>query len=122
MQSNMHLYLIPHTWFTLNILKLKQGFTLLTILVAISFVILSAPANTWAAFINRTQGADSNSLLSTIPESFKNSQSFQDANSGKSGYNIEAVNGTRMFVAYYPVNVLSNTWTVLLIEPESHVR
>jgi uncharacterized protein YnzC (UPF0291/DUF896 family) len=39
--------------------------------------------------------ADSNSQLSKTPESFANLQSFKDAISGKSGYNIEVVNVQR---------------------------
>jgi len=66
--------------------------------------------------------ADSNSRLSKIPESYANLQSFKDATSGKSGYNIEVVNDTKMFVSYSPAKILSNTWTVLLLEPESPVR
>ena len=66
--------------------------------------------------------ADSNSQLSKIPESFMNLQSFKDASFGKSGYNIEEVNDTTMFIAYSPVKILSNTWTVMLMEPESQVR
>ena len=66
--------------------------------------------------------ADSNSQLSKIPESFMNLQSFKDASFGKSGYNIEVVNDTKMFIAYSPVKILSNTWTVMLMEPESEVR
>ena len=66
--------------------------------------------------------ADSNSQLSKIPESFMNLQSFKDASFGKSGYNIEVVNDTKMFIAYSPVKILSNTWTVMLMEPESQVR
>ena len=66
--------------------------------------------------------ADSNSQLSKFPESFMNLQSFKDASFGKSGYNIEVVNDTKMFIAYSPVKILSNTWTVMLMEPESQVR
>lgn len=66
--------------------------------------------------------ADSNPQLSKIPESFANLQSFKDASSAKSGYNVEVVNDTKMFVAYSPAKILSNTWTVLLMEPESQVR
>ena len=50
--------------------------------------------------------ADSNSQLSKIPESFMNLQSFIDASLGKSGYNIEEVNDTTMFIAYSPVKIL----------------
>ena len=66
--------------------------------------------------------ADSNSQFSKIPESFMNLKSFKDASFGKSGYNIEVVNDTKMFIAYSPVKILSNTWTVMLMEPESEVR
>ena len=65
--------------------------------------------------------ADSNSQLSKTPESFANLQSFKDAASGKSGYKIEVVNNTKMFVAYSPTKILSNTWTVLLLEPYSQI-
>jgi len=65
--------------------------------------------------------ADSNSQLSKVPESFTNLQSFKDASFGKSGYNIEVVNDTKMFIAYSPAKILSNIWTVLLMEPESQV-
>jgi hypothetical protein len=66
--------------------------------------------------------ADSNSQLSKTPESFANLQSVKDAISGKSGYKIEVVNNTKMFVAYSPTKILSNTWTVLLLEPYSQVQ
>jgi hypothetical protein len=66
--------------------------------------------------------ADSDSQLSKTPESFANLQSFKDAISGKSGYNIEVVNDTKMFVGYSPAKILSNTWTVLLMEPYSQVQ
>jgi hypothetical protein len=66
--------------------------------------------------------ADSNSQLSNTPESFANLQSFRDAISNKSGYNIEVVNDTKMFVAYSPAKLLSNTWTVLLMEPYSQMQ
>jgi NDP-sugar pyrophosphorylase family protein len=66
--------------------------------------------------------ADSNSQLSKTPESFANLQSVKDATYGKSGYNIEVVNDTKMFVAYSPAKILSNTWTVLLMEPYSLVQ
>jgi hypothetical protein len=66
--------------------------------------------------------ADSNSQLSKTPESFANLQSFKDAISDKSGYNIEVVNDTKMFVAYSPTKILSNTWTVLLMEPYSQIQ
>ena len=46
-------------------LKLKQSFTLLTILITISFVVLSAPTSVWAALINRTQDTDSESKVSS---------------------------------------------------------
>jgi hypothetical protein len=67
--------------------------------------------------------ADSNSQLSKTPELFANLQSFKDAISGKSGYKIEVVNNTKMFVAYSPTKkILSNTWTVLLLEPYTQVQ
>ena len=66
--------------------------------------------------------ADSDSQLSKTPESFANLQSFKDAISGKSGYNIEVVNDTKMLVGYSPAKILSNTWTVLLMEPYSQVN
>ena len=66
--------------------------------------------------------ADSDSQLSKTPESFANLQSFKDAISGKSGYNIEVVNDTKMFVGYSPAKILSNTWTVLLMELYSQVQ
>jgi Cache domain len=66
--------------------------------------------------------ADSNSQLSKTPESFANLLSFKDAASGKSGYKIEVVNNTKMFVAYSSTKILSNTWTVLLLEPYSQVQ
>ena len=66
--------------------------------------------------------ADSNSHLSKTPESFANLQSFKDAISGKSGYKIEVVNNTKMYVAYSPTKILSNTWAVLLLEPYSQVQ
>lgn len=66
--------------------------------------------------------ADSNSKLSNFPESFASLQSFRDAMSGKTGYNTEVFKGTKMFVAYAPSKILSNTWMVLLMQPESQVK
>lgn len=66
--------------------------------------------------------SDSNTQVSKIPEQFTNLQSFRDASSGKTGYNFEVVNGTNMLIAYSPVKILSNTWTVLLMEPESQIQ
>jgi hypothetical protein len=74
------------------------------------------------SYLKGQKVADSDSQLSKTPESFANLQSFKDAISGKSGYNIEVVNDTRMFVAYSPAKILSNTWTVLLMEPYSQVQ
>jgi hypothetical protein len=36
--------------------------------------------------------------------------------------NIEVVNDAKMFVAYSPAKILSNTWTVLLMEPYSQMQ
>jgi hypothetical protein len=66
--------------------------------------------------------ADSNLKLSKSAESFANLQSFKDATSGKTGYTIEALNGTKMLVAFAPAKILSNTWTVLLMQPVSQVK
>ena len=66
--------------------------------------------------------ADSNLKLSKSAESFANLQSFKDAASGKTGYNIEALNGTKTLVAFAPAKILSNTWTVLLMQPVSQVK
>ena len=43
----------------MNILKLKQGFTLVTILVAITFVVLSTATNSWASERSNLQNNDS---------------------------------------------------------------
>jgi hypothetical protein len=43
----------------LNILKLKQGFTLVTVLVAITFVVLSTATNSWASERSNLQNNDS---------------------------------------------------------------
>ena len=66
--------------------------------------------------------SDSNTHLSKIPEKFTNLESFREASSGKTGHNFEVVNGTNMLIAYSPVKILSNTWTVLLMEPESQIQ
>ena len=40
---------------------------------------------------------------------------------GKSGYNVETINGVKMFVSYAPIHAISTTWVVLSFEPYDHV-
>jgi hypothetical protein len=61
--------------------------------------------------------ADSDKGLSSKTESFANLQSFKSTMTGKSGYNMETINGTKMFIAYNPVKLYSTTWAVLLMQP-----
>ena len=62
--------------------------------------------------------ADSDKQLSNNPknESFANLKSFEDAIDGKSGSNIEVVNGTKMIVFYEPVKFHSTTWVILWMQ------
>jgi signal transduction histidine kinase len=46
---------------------------------------------------------------------------FKTAMAGKSGYTIETMNDTKMFVAYAPIDAISTTWTVLSFEPYDNV-
>jgi hypothetical protein len=67
--------------------------------------------------------ADSDKTLSSKIESFANLQSFKSAMTGKSGYNTETINGTKMFIAYNsPVKLYSTTWAVLLMQPYTMLR
>jgi hypothetical protein len=60
---------------------------------------------------------DSDINKSTISESFANLNSFKNATSGQAGSTIDRVNNTKMLVTYQPVNVFSNTWAVILMQP-----
>ena len=44
-------------------------------------------------------------------------ESVRNALSGKSGSIVEMVNGTRMFSVYQPVQIGTNTWSVVLMQP-----
>jgi signal transduction histidine kinase len=46
---------------------------------------------------------------------------FKNAIAGKSGYNVETLNGIKMFVTYAPIKAVSTTWTVLSFEPYDKV-
>lgn len=61
--------------------------------------------------------ADSNSDLLSRNESFANLQGFKNAVTGRSGSTTETINGAEMLISYHPVEAISNTWAVLLIEP-----
>ena len=62
--------------------------------------------------------ADSDKKQSIIKnETFANFQSFKNAIAGKSGSNIEAINGTKMLVFYHPVNAIQARWAILDIQP-----
>ena len=50
-------------------------------------------------------------------ETFANLQSFKNAIAGKSGSNIEEINGTKMLVFYHPVNAIQARWVILDIQP-----
>jgi hypothetical protein len=60
--------------------------------------------------------ADSNKQLSGQDESFASLLSFKNAIMGKSGSNIENINGTKLLVSYHPVKVHTTNWVVLLME------
>jgi hypothetical protein len=60
--------------------------------------------------------ADSNEQLSDKVESFASLLSFKNAVMGKSGSNIEDINGTKLLVSYHPVKVHTTNWAVLLME------
>ncbi len=61
--------------------------------------------------------ADSNTLLSDKAESFVNLNSFKNGISGKNGNSTEVINGTRYLISYTPVELLSNTWVVMVMQP-----
>jgi Cache domain len=61
--------------------------------------------------------ADSNTLLSDKAESFVNLNSFKYGISGKNGNSTEVINGTKFLITYSPVEILSNTWIVMLMQP-----
>ena len=46
---------------------------------------------------------------------------FNAAMAGKSGYNVETINGANMFVSYAPIHAISTSWAVLSFEPYDHV-
>ena len=46
---------------------------------------------------------------------------IENSLSGKSGTVVGTINGTKMFVAYHPVNVDSSTWAILSIQPYDQV-
>ena len=60
--------------------------------------------------------ADSNKQLSHKVESFASLLSFKNAVIGKSGSNIENINGAKVLVSYHPVKVHTTNWVVLLME------
>ncbi len=51
----------------------------------------------------------------------KNVIGFKNGIIGKSGYSIETINHTQMFVAYSPMHALSTNWVVLSFEPYDKV-
>ena len=50
-------------------------------------------------------------------ETFANLQSFKNAIAGKSGSNMEEINGTKMLVFYHPVKAIQARWVILDIQP-----
>ena len=50
-------------------------------------------------------------------ETFANLQSFKNAIAGKSGSNIEEINGTKLLVFYHPVKAIQARWVILDIQP-----
>jgi hypothetical protein len=61
--------------------------------------------------------ADSDGDLLYRNESFADLQGFKNAITGRSGSTLETINGAEMLISYHPVEAISNTWAVLLIEP-----
>jgi hypothetical protein len=50
-------------------------------------------------------------------KSFSNLQSFKNALAREFGSIVEMINGDKVIVSYHPVNTLTNTWVVLLLQP-----
>lgn len=46
---------------------------------------------------------------------------FMNGMADKSGYDVETINGVKMFVSYAPIRTISSTWAVLSFEPYDHV-
>lgn len=46
---------------------------------------------------------------------------FMNGRADKSGYDVETINGVKMFVSYAPIRTISTTWAVLSFEPYNHV-
>ena len=65
---------------------------------------------------NGVKVADSNRGLSSKNESFANLQGFRNAIDGQSGSITETINDTKMIISYHPINAVSNSWTILLIQ------
>ena len=43
---------------------------------------------------------------------------FKNAIAGRSGSIIEAVNGTKMLITYYPIKAIQTTWVILsMVQP-----
>lgn len=55
--------------------------------------------------------------INTQEKSFSNLHSFKDALVGEFGSIIEMINGNKVIVSYHPVETLTNTWVVLLLQP-----
>jgi hypothetical protein len=61
-------------------------------------------------------------LTANIPttqneSSFADLEAFKNAINGQSGSTTEMINGNMVLISYHPVNVFSNVWVVLFMEP-----
>jgi hypothetical protein len=61
-------------------------------------------------------------LTANIPttqneSSFADLEAFKNAINGQSGSTTEKINGNMVLISYHPVNVFSNVWVVLFMEP-----
>ena len=70
-------------------------------------------SNNEKEFFEMTQGN-----ASFVPEKLTG---FNSGMADKSGYNVETINGVKMFVSYAPIRTISTTWVVLSFEPYDHV-
>ena len=70
-------------------------------------------SNNEKEFFEMTQGNSS-----FVPEKLTG---FNSGMAGKSGYNVETINGVKMFVSYAPILAMSTTSVVLSFEPYNHV-
>lgn len=55
-------------------------------------------------------------------KSFAHLESIKSALNGNAGSNIETFNGTKFFVSYQPVKVISSTWVILFMQPYGNIN